>query len=180
MTGFVLKIIALITMILDHIKYAIPATNCFITEYLGRISFPLFAFLISEGYTHTKSKTKYIGRLLIFAFISQIPFMLFRTLVADKLLLNILFTFLFSILGIEIFEYFKKIENISIIFRYIIIIISFFAISIIGSYINVDYAWFGICTVWLFYILKKSKIATLFRLYFSCNFVLFFSCISIH
>jgi hypothetical protein len=97
MTGFILKIIAVVTMVLDHIKYAVPVTDCFVTKYFGRISFPIFAFLISEGLIHTKNRKKYFLRMLIFACISQIPFMLFRSLVADKFLLNIMFTFLFAI-----------------------------------------------------------------------------------
>ena len=54
MSIFFIKIVAYITMFLDHIKYVLPDTNCFITEFLGRISYPLFAFLITEGYIHTK------------------------------------------------------------------------------------------------------------------------------
>lgn len=169
MTGFGLKIIALITMLLDHIKYAIPATDVFVTQYFGRISFPIFAFLITEGYIHTRSRKKYIKRLLIFAIISQVPFMLFRTLVADKLMLNILFTFLLAILGIEIFDYFKNNTEMNKILRSSIVIISFLAIEILASYINVDYGWFGVATVWIFYILKSSKLTTLLRLYFTSN-----------
>lgn len=160
MTSFILKIIALVTMVFDHIKYSIPATDNFITQYFGRISFPLFAFLITEGYIHTKSKSKYIKRLLIFAIISQVPFTLFRTLVADKFLLNILFTFLLAILGIIIFDFFKNNEQINKIIGYIIIGISFFVIATIGTIIPVDYGWFGIVSVWVFYILKSSKFAT--------------------
>lgn len=180
MTGFILKIIALITMLLDHIKYAIPATNGLLTQYFGRISFPLFAFLITEGYIHTRSREKYIKRLLIFAIISQVPFMLFRTLVADKLMLNIIFTFLLGILGIEIFDYFKKNTEINKMLGNVIVIISFLVIAMLGSYISVDYGWFGIVTVWIFYILKPSKIATLLRLYFASNYVLLYYILSIY
>ena len=59
MSIFVIKIIACVTMVLDHVKYAIPATENFITIYLGRIAFPLFAFLITEGYIHTSNLKKY-------------------------------------------------------------------------------------------------------------------------
>lgn len=174
MTGFVLKIIAVLTMVLDHIKYAIPATDVFLTQYFGRISFPIFAFLITEGYIHTRSRKKYIKRLLVFAIISQVPFMLFRSLVADKLMLNIIVTFLLGILGIEIFDYFKKNTEINNIFKNMIVIIDFLAIAILGSYISVDYSWFGIVTVWCFYILKSSKLATLLRIYFASNYVLLY------
>ena len=78
MSSFVIKIIACITMLLDHIKYSSPVFENFATEYLGRLSFPLFAFLIAEGYTHTKNLKKYYKRLFVFGLLSQIPFMLFR------------------------------------------------------------------------------------------------------
>ena len=158
MTVFVIKILAVITMILDHIKYAIPITNCFFTQCFGRISFPLFAFLISESIIHTKSRKKYIGRIAIFAIISQIPFMLFRSLVADYFMLNIMFTFLFSILGILVIDFFKSQKEISIILKYIITSFSLFSIMMLGSFIPVDYRWFGILTVWIFYIFREKKI----------------------
>ena len=161
MTGFILKTVALLTMVLDHIKYAIPITNGFITQYFGRISFPLFAFFITEGYIHTSNRKKYIKRLFIFALISQIPFMLFRTLIIQKLMLNILFTFLFAILGIQILEYLNKNEKINKFFTYIISVVSFFTIAILGEFLHVDYGWFGILAVWIFYIFKNKKFITL-------------------
>ena len=47
MTIFVLKIIAIISMFLDHVRYAVPVVEDFAAMYLGRIAFPLFAFFIS-------------------------------------------------------------------------------------------------------------------------------------
>lgn len=148
MTSFVIKIIACVTMILDHIKYAIPQTDCFITEYLGRISYPLFAFLVVEGYVHTSNLKKYYKRLLIFAFISQIPFMLFRTLVGEWKMLNIMFTLLLGLLSITAYDKIKK-EYIS--FPICIFLILF------GSFINVDYGWFGVSTILILYIFRNNS-----------------------
>ncbi len=159
MTGFMLKVIALVTMVLDHIKYGVPATRCFVTQYFGRISFPLFAFLITEGLVHTKNRKKYITRLFIFALISQIPFMMFRSLVADKFLLNIMFTFLFAIVGIIILEFLENNQKLHKFFKFIIMTISLILILALSMLIPVDYSWYGIATVWLFYILRDNKIA---------------------
>lgn len=149
MSIFTLKIIACITMILDHIKYAIPATDGSITKYFGRIAFPLFAFLITEGYVHTSSLEKYCKRLAIFAVISQIPFMLFRTLVGEWIMLNIMFTFLFGLLAIGVFD---KIKN------KIISIPICFIIICLGEILRVDYGWFGVATVLVFYVFKQNRI----------------------
>ena len=157
MTSFVIKIIACFTMILDHIKYAIPSTNNFITVYLGRLAFPLFAFLVSEGFTHTSDLKKYYKRLLIFGVISQIPFMLFRTLVGEWKLLNIMFTLLLGLICITIYEK----ES-----RKWISIPSVIIIVILGDLINVDYSWFGVLTVFLIHLLKNKKILLVILYFF--------------
>ena len=101
MTVFTLKIIAMISMILDHLKYAIPSTKGFATIYLGRIAFPIFAFLISEGFVHTHSRPKYMVRMLIFAIVSQVPFYLFsHYLIHSKANFNVMFTFEIAIIRI--------------------------------------------------------------------------------
>lgn len=149
MTSFIIKFIACFTMLLDHVKYAIPQTNCFITEYFGRISYPLFAFLVVEGYVHTSNLGKYYKRLIIFAIISQIPFMLFRTLVGEWKMLNIMFTLLLGLLSITAYDKIKK-EYIS--FPICIILI------LLGNILNVDYGWFGVSIILILYIFRNDKI----------------------
>ena len=158
MTVFTLKIIAMISMVLDHIKYAIPQTRCFATEYLGRIAFPIFAFLISEGFLHTHSKTKYILRMLIFAIISQIPFYFFsNNLVHSNVNFNVLFTFEIALIGLCIIDFFRKYEGIKL-FNYTLISIALIIILIFTYYIHPDYTWYGVMCVWIFYIFRNNKI----------------------
>lgn len=149
MTVFVLKIIACISMVLDHIKYAIPSTQNYVTIYFGRIAFPIFAFLITQGYIHTSDIKKYYKRIIIFALISQIPFMLFRTLVGEWKMLNIMFTLLLGLIAITIYDKLSK--------KYISIPICILII-ILGKYLKVDYEWFGVALVFLFYIFRNNKI----------------------
>ena len=102
MSIFTIKLIAVITMLLDHIRYAIPETNCILFELLGRMSYPLFAFVLTEGYIHTSSKKEYAKRLIKYGLISQIPFMLFRSMLGKNewKMLNIMFTLLLGFFGI--------------------------------------------------------------------------------
>lgn len=76
MSGLELKILAVLTMVIDHAGIVLFAGTPWyeICRMIGRLSFPLYAFLLSEGYVHTKSVRKYAGRLLLFALLSELPF----------------------------------------------------------------------------------------------------------
>lgn len=75
MTSNQLKIMALICMIVDHIGYyfdfILPPQLGEILRIIGRISMPIFVFLLVQGYLHTKNISKYLIRLGILAFITQ-------------------------------------------------------------------------------------------------------------
>lgn len=73
-TGF-LKIIAIITMLADHVGYLFFPQQI-LWRLIGRISFPLFAYCTVLGYLHTHNLRKYFLRLFVFSFISQLPYML--------------------------------------------------------------------------------------------------------
>lgn len=121
----------------------------YLTLYLGRLSFPLFAFIAVEGYIHTSDLKNYIKRLIIFGIISQVPFMLFRSLIDKNFMINIMFTLLLGILAIFSFD---KMKN-----KYFGLLISI-ALIIIGQVINVDYGWYGVGLVFLIFMTKKNKI----------------------
>ena len=108
MTSFTLKIIALVTMFIDHLGYAITGHFSFF-NYIGRIAFPIFAFQISEGYKHTKNLKKYFLRLGLFALISQVPFSLFLLKYhGNPFGLNVFFTLFLGLLAIYLYDYVCK------------------------------------------------------------------------
>ena len=105
MSAFVLKIIAIVTMFIDHLGYAVHNGSFSSFNYIGRLAFPIFAFQISEGYIHTKNIKKYFLRLLLFAVISQLPFMIFNSILnIHKLYLNTLFTLFLGLVSIYIYD----------------------------------------------------------------------------
>ncbi len=148
MSSFVLKIIACITMLFDHIGYLIYNGKLSFFNFIGRISFPIFAFQISEGYSHTKNLKKYFLRLFAFALISQYPFMLFNNLISTGFALNIFFTLLLGLICIIIYDKLPyKILSLSVSI----------VIAYISELTNCDYGFYGVSIILLFYIFKDNK-----------------------
>ncbi|MCI9015650.1 MAG: conjugal transfer protein TraX [Clostridia bacterium] len=150
MSSFVLKIIALISMFIDHLGYTLyqKFSNF---NYIGRIAFPIFAFQISEGYKHTHSKKNYLINLLTFAIISQIPFTLFRSIFVNNsssFSLNIFFTLLIGLIAIIGFEACKN--------KWIGLLLVF-GLSSTANLLKMDYGYYGVLMIFLFHFFKEKK-----------------------
>lgn len=82
MSVFTLKILAVLTMITDHAAYIMSLNGyaggrtILIMRAVGRVAFPVFAFLIVNGLRKTRDRSAYFSRLALFALLSQIPFVL--------------------------------------------------------------------------------------------------------
>lgn len=76
MTSAVLQVVAILTMAIDHIGFMF-FPEVLIFRMIGRISFPLFVFLLVEGYVHTRDRVSYFCRLLLFSVISEFAYELF-------------------------------------------------------------------------------------------------------
>ena len=92
MTVFIMKMIACLAMLLDHVAHLLQQKMRFVCPDItlhdiwaatapltgiGNAAFPIYAFLLVQGLSHTKSRKDYLGRLALFAFISQTPYVLF-------------------------------------------------------------------------------------------------------
>ena len=73
MNSFMLKLFAASFMVIDHIGVLFFPENMMF-RIIGRLSFPIFAFLIVEGFIYTRDIKKYILRVVTFGIISEIPF----------------------------------------------------------------------------------------------------------
>lgn len=148
MSSFVLKIIACISMFCDHIGDAFIGKLTFL-NYIGRLAFPLFCFQIVQGYIHTHDIKKYILRLSLFALISQIPFMLFYHIVFDSFAINVIFTLLFGLFTILIYDKYNK--SVGACFCLLL--------GIIAQVCQFDYGFFGVFIIFMFYVLRNKKTA---------------------
>ena len=88
MSGAKLKYIAFASMFIDHVNKAILYPNINgrtslvisdLFDIIGRIAFPIFMFLLVEGYFKTKNRWKYLGYLVVFGIVSEIPFDMFTS-----------------------------------------------------------------------------------------------------
>ncbi|WP_026498776.1 TraX family protein [Butyrivibrio sp. WCD2001] len=158
--GTMLKIIAMISMVFDHVgDMFLPGVMW--PRMIGRLAMPLFAFCIAEGYIHTRDKKKYILRLGIFALISEIPFDLAFDGKIGLGHQNIMLTFFLSVLALKLFDIIRgevkedtgkySVEK-SICGTLVIIAMAFIALLV-----KADYTVFAIISVFLFYVFKNSK-----------------------
>ena len=148
----ILKIIALITMTIDHItKYLPLGVFSQAGRYVGRISFPIFAFLLMEHLYKKQIFKKYIVRLSVFGILTFVLLLPFQKVGLENIALpfNILISFLSAVLALAVFEWMKK-ENAPIWIKVPFCLVNFlcFAVFSLGCQYNV----FGFCYLMLQYL----------------------------
>lgn len=160
MSSFELKIIAIITMLIDHIGavFLTPNTTSYlIFRSIGRLAFPIFVFLLVEGFHHTRDAKKYLTRLGIFALISEIPFDLAFYGGFYMGHQNIFFTLFLGFLLIMLMKEVeiklpKNVIVINVINALLVIVF-----CIIAFYLQTDYNFLGILLITAFYLFRGSK-----------------------
>ena len=108
--GTMLKIIAMISMVIDHVGDMIFPELLWL-RMIGRLAMPVFAFCITEGYIHTRNRKKYLLRMGIFALISEVPFDLAFEGKIGLSHQNIMVSFFISIVALMLFDLIRGSKN---------------------------------------------------------------------
>lgn len=143
MNSLLLKLIALTTMIIDHYGAIFQPGNLTF-RLIGRLAFPIYCFLLVEGFFHTKDVRKYSLRLLLFALISEFPFdyAFFGGVYWGHQ--NIFFTLFIGLIAMILLE---KSKDGSYITKLLIGL----GAAFIATILSTDYAYIGIIYILAFY-----------------------------
>lgn len=181
LTGSGLKWIAIITMLIDHLGASLIEVYLMngygnapwdgfrtlsyetmmvwyhldrVLRCIGRVSFPIFCFLLVEGFFHTRSKKKYAIRLGIFVFLSEIPFDLaFFGEAFHWEHQNVFLTLFLALIGMWSLDYFRKRGQIESLFG----IVCIGAAALCADWFRSDYGSFGILLIVVLYLFRSHR-----------------------
>ena len=146
-----LHILAMVFMLCDHLWGTVVPGNNWLT-CIGRLAFPIFAFLIVEGYSHTSNLKRYALRLLVFALISEIPFnLMMGGRIFFPIHQNVLWTFL---IGLGLIHWNEKAKTAPLWRRILRGAGSVILGALAGTVTFVDYSGAGVLMVLVFYFFR--------------------------
>ena len=150
-----LHILAMTFMLMDHLWATLLPAQEWLT-CVGRIAFPIFAFMAVEGYFHTHNLKKYLLRMLIFAVISEVPFdLMYGGTWFYPVHQNVIWTLMMGLVGIHLMETVRKKKStfVYILVSTIVVILG----GLLGTLSMVDYYGIGVLTVFIFYFFRGRK-----------------------
>lgn len=154
--NFTLKVIAILAMLVDHVAviFGSHIANDVVVQMriVGRIAFPIFAFLLVQGFIHTSNRTNYLARLLGFGMgITLILAFLSSFGIQVPTQLNIFITLGIGFIAMWfIHEYWETSKLVTIIITG--------GILLAADLIHADYGAYGVATIVIFYITRNKKI----------------------
>lgn len=164
LSGSMLKLIAVITMLIDHIGghlispklvlFSIAGHDFYLQPLMrgiGRWAFPIFCFLLIEGFLHTRNRRKYGINLFAFALISEIPWNLEHTGTWTFQGQNVFFTLFLGYLGLCVLAYWKKHPFLQIG--------SLIALAMLTVVLRTDFAPHGFVFIIMLYVMREHEIA---------------------
>lgn len=188
-SGSTLKIIAIVSMLIDHVgagiigrylskmglenlvigsgtyeqmvewltEYGTPFLAYFYARILGRIAFPIFCFLLVEGYFKTKNVNKYLCRLGLFALLSEIPFDLFAYGTAFYFgYQNVFFTLFIGLAVLIALDYALNMNGKKTT-RYLIGFVAVVVGCLAALVLQTDYNAYGIICIVVLYLFHNNK-----------------------
>lgn len=144
LSGNILKIIAAICMVIDHIGM-IFFPSVVVYRIIGRITFPIFAFMIAEGAKYTRNKWKYLGLVAGLGLICELVYIF----AMNDYYMCILVTFTLAIITIYALQYFKKClfdkeaNTSDVLFSAFLFIVSVALVVVANHFLTIDYGFFG-------------------------------------
>ena len=150
MSAFTLKILALVTMIIDHVG-AVFFPEWIWLRYIGRLAMPIYTFLLVQGYVYTKNFTRYAARLGVFALLSEVPYdLLFKRTLLEFGKQNVMFTLLIALLVLRLLDESAKKRNV-------LLFLCAVGLTALAQYLSVDYGVYGVLMVLCFYLFRKYR-----------------------
>jgi len=158
LTAFHIKLIAIITMLLDHMQVVFPDVLSPWLRVAGRLAFPLFVFLLAEGFRHTRSRGKFLLRLAIFALVSE-PFFDMAFHDAANLLgadflnnTNVFYTLFLGGAAITAYDYIKE--------RWHSTVSAAFAVAlccVMAAFLGSDFGEIGVAFIFVLYKVREER-----------------------
>lgn len=163
LSNSVLKVIAVITMLIDHFASVFMRESNIelfgnftlydLMRAVGRISFPIFAFLLVEGFIHTRDRKKYGIRLFIFALISEVPWDLEHFgkpfyIMSQNVFFTLLIGYLCMCLANKAEESDKKLKYVLLLF----------GLLIAANYGYTDYGIGGVCFILILWFFRNYPV----------------------
>ena len=165
LTGSTLKLLAVLSMVVDHVAVFLLRDNeafqqvlCavgnreitpyFLMRAFGRLAFPIFAFLVVEGFVHTRDRFKYGRNLLFFAFISELPWNLIYASTWHYPTQNVFFTLFLGYMGLCCISYWKEESVKKVVGLLLLLAVSY--------KLRADYGYRGFAFILMLYALRGS------------------------
>ena len=150
-----LHILAMALMLCDHLWATLLPGQEWLT-CVGRLAFPIFAFLTVEGYFYTKDRKRYFLRMLGFALLSEVPFdLMYGGRVFYPYHQNVIWTLLLGLVSVWFIEKVrqKKKPWATVLVGLLVAGLGF----AVGTVTMLDYYGMGVLTVVAFYIFRGRK-----------------------
>lgn len=171
LSGAELKLIAIISMLADHVNKALiypylESNHGFLAfisdvfDIIGRIAFPLFCFMLVEGYFKTRNRKKYLLNLLLFGVISEIPFDMFTTASFFNMNWNnVMFTLALVLVTVWIIDTLKeKMQKRPKALWYLVSILIVLVMCIVSMSLSLDYEHHAILIGYFFYLFHDMPV----------------------